>query len=283
MDTGKNRKNDIYALAIGGTLVLLVGAYFIGKSLSGNSTGNTPSVLGGGSGQVKGFLEVSEDAPFIGVDTLSQKIKNGDKIRFVDIRSAEEYQVEHIKDSIQLSPAAFDGFSVDQGETAIIIFSEGDTITFETAKNIFKRKSIPYVFLSGGISAWRLAGFPTVSIGDPRSFLDQSKIIYISPDELKTFLEKDPESVFLIDVQSEEEYQKGHIKGAMNLPLSDLEKKLSQVHVPTARIIVVYGATDVASFQAGVRISDLGIMSVKTLSGNDTLASTSGFPIDHNK
>jgi rhodanese-related sulfurtransferase len=280
MDMEKNRKNDIYALAIGGALVLLVGAYFIGKSISGDVSGNASSVSGGGSGQAKDFLEVSEDASFISVDTLSQKIKNGDKVRFVDIRSAEEYQVEHIKDSIQLSPAAFEGFSVDQGETAIIIFSEGDTITFETAKNVFKRKSVPYAFLSGGMSGWRFAGFPTVSIGDPRSFLDQSKIIYISPDELRTLLENDQESVFLIDVQSEEDYQKGHVKGSMNLPLNDLEKKLSQVHVPVARIVVVYGGTDVASFQAGVRISDLGIMSVKTLSGNDTLTPASGLPID---
>lgn len=280
MDIEKKKQNDIYAVAIGGALVLLVGAYFIGKSLSTGDDTSGSNETDDRIAAEERFSEASDGAPFIDADDLTQKIKNGDKVRFVDIRSAEAYEIEHIKDSQRLPAGAFEGFSANQGEMVAIIFSEDDVASFETAKNVFGRKSFPYSFLRGGLPAWRISGNPTVSIGDPRSFVDQAKIIYISPDDLKLLLDVDQESVFLIDVQSKDDYRKGHIKGAMNIPLDELEKRIGQVRTPVGRTIVVYGKTDVASFQAGVRISDLGTMAVRTLSGNEHLTSASGLPID---
>lgn len=280
MDTEKKRRNDIYAIAIGGALVLFVGAYFIGKSISRDGSSSDGDGAEERLAAEERFAEVSENAPFIEVSDLAQKIKNGDKVRFIDIRSAEAYEVEHIKGSQYLPVGAFEGFSIDQGEMAAIIFSEDDVASFETAKNIFGRKSFPYSFLRGGLLAWRVAGNPTISIGDPRSFADQAKVMYITPDDLKLLLDVDQEAVFLIDVQSKDDYRKGHIKGAMNLPLDELERRIGQVRTPIGKTVVVYGKTDVASFQAGVRISDLGALAVRTLSGNDHLTPSSGLPID---
>lgn len=282
MDTERKKRNDIYAIAVGGALVLLVGAYFIGKSIDMGGSGQDDDSLESRIAAEERFSEVSEDAPFIEAKDLAQKMKNGDKVRFIDIRSAEEYEVEHIKDSLRLPAGAFEGFSADQGEMAVIIFSEDDVASFETAKNVFSRKSFPYSFLRGGLSAWKIAGNSTISMGDPRSFVDQAKITYISPEDLKLLLDVDQESVFLIDVQSKEDYRKGHIKGAMNIPLDELEKRIGQVRTPVGKAVVVYGKTDVASFQAGVRISDLGAMVVRTLSGNNALSPESGLPIDRN-
>lgn len=284
METEKKRKNDIYAVALGGALVLLVGAYFIGKSMSGDDT--TPSgtdEMSQKAAREEAFYEAIKSSPFIEADDLTQKIKNGDKVQFIDIRSPEEYAIEHIKDARQLVAGAFDGFSVNQGEIAVIVFSEDDLASFETARNVFGQKSFPYFFLRGGLSAWKIAGNPTVSIGDPRSFVDQSKIVYISPEDLALLLNVDQESVFLIDVQSKEDYRKGHIKGAMNIPLDELEDRIFKVRAPVGKAVVVYGKTDVASFQAGVRISDLGAMAVRTLSGNDHLTTGSGLPIDRSE
>jgi rhodanese-related sulfurtransferase len=281
METEKKRKNDVYAVALGGALVLLVGAYFIGKSMTGDDAASSEmDEASQKAAREDAFYEAIKTSPFIEADDLTQKIKNGDKVQFVDIRSPEEYAVEHIKDSRQLVAGAFDNLSINQGEIAVIVFSEDDIASFETAKNVFDRKSFPYFFLRGGLAAWKVAGNPTISIGDPRSFVDQSKIIYISPEDLALLLDVDQESVFLIDVQSKEDFRKGHIKGAMNLPLDELEDRISKVRTPVGKTVVVYGKTDVASFQAGVRISDLGAMAVRTLSGNDHLTAGSGLPID---
>lgn len=282
MDAEKKKRSDVYAVALGVALMLFVGAYFVGKSFSGGESGvlSEEDELARKAELEEQFSEATKDASFIEADALTQKIKNGDKVQFVDIRSPEEYEVEHIKGSQRLGAGSFEGFSVNQGEIAVIIFSEDDLASFETAKNVFKRKSFPSFFLRGGLSTWKIAGNPTVSIGDPRSFVDQSKVVYISPEDLALLLDVDQESVFLIDVQSKEDYRKGHIKGAMNIPLDELEKRIFQVRTPVGKTVIVYGKTDVASFQAGVRISDLGAMSVRTLSGNDHLSASSGLPID---
>ena len=51
-----------------------------------------------------------------------------------------------------------------------------------------------------------------------------SNIIKLNPSELKNKLSGN-EDFFLIDVRDPEEYENGHIKGSILIPLSDVEKK----------------------------------------------------------
>lgn len=64
-------------------------------------------------------------------------------------------------------------------------------------------------YLDGGIEAWNAAGEPI------------DMIIDISPDELAIDLPFD-ENLLVVDVRSETEFSKGHVKGAVNVPLHTL-------------------------------------------------------------
>ncbi|MFZ3031959.1 MAG: rhodanese-like domain-containing protein, partial [Candidatus Moraniibacteriota bacterium] len=114
-----------------------------------------------------------------------------------------------------------------------------------------------------------------LSRGDPSSFLDQSKITYITPAEALKALANTDANYFLLDVQSAQNYQKKHLKGSVNIPLAELERRSKEI--PAGRNILVYGESELSSFQGGVRLADLNVFTARTLSGNDHLKPESGF------
>lgn len=258
---------DLKALLIGGFLILLVGGYFIGRvffiSPAEKSGSDSPATA-------ETQIPVATIAP----DALRKKLLDKEPVALVDIRSAEEYQKEHLPRSLSYPIGMFGNFSPENGQSTVIIFSGQDPQILETAKNILNQKSFPYALLKGGFEAWKESGGQTISAGDPDSFVDQSKITYISVDDLKKLAGK----IFLLDVQPAENYQKKHLKGAANIPLSQLEKRVGEI--PPAQQIIVYGENELASFQAGVRLSDLNVFAVRTLAGNTHLSSGSGLPLE---
>ncbi len=64
-------------------------------------------------------------------------------------------------------------------------------------------------YLNGGFEAWRNAGEKT------------DMIIDVEPDELMMDIPHDP-NLTIVDVRRETEYADGHLKGSVNLPLSDM-------------------------------------------------------------
>ncbi len=59
---------------------------------------------------------------------------------------------------------------------------------------------------------------------NPEQLLDQvnSGIQYFSPDQIADMIIKDDPSFLLIDVRGQDEYEKFHLPGAINIPMADL-------------------------------------------------------------
>jgi rhodanese-related sulfurtransferase len=71
----------------------------------------------------------------------------------------------------------------------------------------------------------------------------------------------------LLDVRSPEEFKEGHIEGAVNIPVQDLENRMGEVG-PRERSVVVYCHSGMRSGRAaqmleraGYSVADLGPMS----------------------
>ncbi len=273
------RKGDIYAFLVGFAFIFFIGTYFASKSFF-------PSLYGGlfsSDGAPLSTDDTKKDYPHLqSIDpaSLSQKISNGDSIRIIDLRPEEAYRREHINGSQNLTLSSL---TSDTDILSVLVIATNDVLTSETIENIMSKHPGSFVLLDGGIEAWKSAHYPIISIGDPKSFSDQSKVLYISPEELRKTLEISNDTIFLIDVQNESAFRERHISGAMNLPLDRIEMEIEKIKPPIARTVVVYGSNDLESFQAGVRISDLGAFPVKTLSGNDHLMSKSGLPLDSSR
>lgn len=67
----------------------------------------------------------------------------------------------------------------------------------------------------------------------------------------------------IIDVRTEEEFEEGHIKGAINIPLAHI----SEINLSTEQTIIVYCQSGSRSRQAAKELKALGYDSVKDMGG----------------
>jgi rhodanese-related sulfurtransferase len=253
MDERDKKNNKI--IVIGAILIAMVFAYTIFKA----------EFLKEDSKNMATKKDSQINYPKMAPEDIKIKSKNDDTVQFVDIRGSDDYKLEHLINSISAtSEEALSGVSRDK--TIIIIGYEEQKESYPKAIEFFRSAGFKEVYvLDGGILAWKEIGGSTISIGNPNSFVDTSKIIYILPEELKKIIEDQAYPKYILDVSSKQAFDSGHLAGAENIILDNLEKSADKI--PSEKEIFVYGENDLQGFQAGVRLYDLGIMSMKVLKG----------------
>jgi rhodanese-related sulfurtransferase len=253
MDQTERKNNKV--MIIGALLIAMVFAYTLFKSEFKKDNSESAKTSEG--------TEINY--PKIAPEDLKNRLKNPDKIQVVDVRGSDDYKLEHLIGSVNItSEESFDG--IPQGKTIVIIGYEEQKGDLKKAVDLAKSKGFDDAYvLDGGIPAWKGIGGSTISIGNPSSFTDNAKVIYISPEDLKKIIDDQNYPKYILDVSSKQAFDNEHLPGAENIFLDDLEKSADKI--PLEKTVVVYGENDLQSFQAGVRLSDLGIMSAKVLEG----------------
>jgi rhodanese-related sulfurtransferase len=197
----------------------------------------------------------------------------------LDVRSEEHYQTEHIVGSKNMPLEVMSSLPLpaDTAErTLIIIFSaQEEKRGLQAARFLSEKKDLKVAVLRGGIEAWKQQGGQTLSWGNPDSFIDQSKISFITPEELQNALATQ-RSFTILDTRTPELFMEEHIAGALNIPLASLEERHQELS--TGKTIVLYGSSALDNFQAGVRLFDLNYFGAKILEGGLTAWKEKGFP-----
>ena len=80
----------------------------------------------------------------------------------------------------------------------------------------------------------------------------------ITFDTAEMILEHLPQSVHLIDVRTVEEYEGGHISGAQNIPMGEIEEAILTAVPEKTDVIIVYCRSGNRSAQASRILEDLG-------------------------
>ena len=88
----------------------------------------------------------------------------------------------------------------------------------------------------------------------------------ITSDEARIELEKDS-SIILLDVRSKEEFEEKHIKGAILIPLGELEDRVTTEIPDKESRIFVYCRSGVRSISASETLVNLGYKNVYNLGG----------------
>jgi hydroxyacylglutathione hydrolase len=109
-------------------------------------------------------------------------------------------------------------------------------------------------YLDGGFDAWKTAGEPI------------DLVIDVEPDELVMDMPHDPNMVIL-DVRRETEYADGHIKEAVNLPLSDLTDPGSMAHIQETQNLYLHCAGGYRSVIAASLMKRQGIHNLRNVLG----------------
>lgn len=87
-------------------------------------------------------------------------------------------------------------------------------------------------------------------------------------DEITFYeLEKIRTNIILIDVRSLQEYNEGHLNGAINIPLYDLKKNIYKYVNDKNRNIIVYCQTGKRSSKATKILKEIGFNNVYNLKG----------------
>lgn len=119
-------------------------------------------------------------------------------------------------------------------------------------------------YLKSGIESWYKAGYLTESLG------------LLSVHQLKSMLDRN-EPLTLLDTRGDEEWNSGHIEGALHIYVGHLEERLSEV--PEDKPVAVYCKT---GNRAGLSASILlrgGYSKVYNVLGSVTAWVAAGFPL----
>jgi rhodanese-related sulfurtransferase len=268
-------KNNNAALIIGVLLIAIVIVITIVRTGFSSDVSNTAENNSASAGLEKS----SDDSNPISNSQLAEKARNKENIEIIDIRDADSFMLDHLLDSVNLEQSGLESYvSGSRKSENFIIVDEDGTVSPDLVKNLSKNHpDVKIYFLTGGYLAWKNQDFPTVSDGNPFSFVDQSKVKYINSDDLKKMIEKDGQEIFIIDVRKKDAYQEGHIKNAVNIYLGDIEQKRKEI--PRGKKIILYDKDGLWAFKGAVKLFDAGIIGALALSDGLDVWKQKGFEI----
>jgi rhodanese-related sulfurtransferase len=225
------------------------------------------TILGGSKEETARRPQESSSTPKadisgISSEALLQKISFRQSVTLIDLRSPESFASEHLLGARNFSLESWkieeDGF--DRLAEYVLIDDFGLTPTaLEFIGYLAEKEFKNVAYLEGGFSGWKEKFNPTVSSGNPYLFSDQSKVNYISSDELKSTIDRG-EDIFIIDMRAPEKFAAAHLKDAVNITLGELENK--RADIPFSKKIIVAGDDALSSFQGAVKLFDIGFTNV---------------------
>ena len=261
---GEGRVILLLALLMFGGALFMLGKVWYAKQTGPNETLSTESGL--------------TDVHFISTENILDRIKRGDDMHVMDIRQRDSFEAQHLIDSEWLGLSEIPYYSAPEGKLIIVVY--GDENSNDQLREVSARysaKKINFRFLQDGIRGWINNGGSVIQKSNPNSYVDQTKVITIAPEEVEALRQSLVRSAVL-DVRSEREYAAGHIPGALHIPLFRLEK--DRATLPAAASLFVYGSNDEDTFQAGTQLFDMGFFGLRVIMGGFEAWKAKGLSIE---
>ena len=90
--------------------------------------------------------------------------------------------------------------------------------------------------------------------------------------------DKSPVPFILLDVRTPEEYAEGHIKGALLIPVQELQQRISEV--PKDKQVYVYCRSGVRSVRASNILVNAGYTRIENVLGGFMAWKDAGYPVE---
>jgi len=197
-------------------------------------------------------MQDSSVLQFLTTAQLAQEQRRG--VLLLDIRPAEQFASFHIRGSIQISLAG------NFASWAAIIINPAENLLL-IAENSKRAQEARNRLARVGIS--RVIGY---SLADEKLLreegLDLGNISIERCQQIRETVQSDP-SFQLVDVRSRAEWLKGHLPGAISMPLLDLDPKKDVVDPSKPSLVYChegYRATTAASILLREGAGEIGIL-----------------------
>ncbi|MBU1229212.1 MAG: sulfurtransferase [Proteobacteria bacterium] len=166
--------------------------------------------------------------PAIGLETVKDMITKGETFLLVDSRPLVKFLEGSIPSAISIPDSAFDkktGLLPADKAAQLVFFCGGYAcpLSHSSAKKALALGYSNVKVFEAGEPAWTKAygaaggGLKVQAGGAEGAF---------NVEQFKKILAEKPESLMVIDVREPDEFKAGHIKGAVNMTVNELEKKL---------------------------------------------------------
>ena len=249
-------------------------------------------------------MEVVHHVPEIDAPELQRRIDRGDKLVILDTRTPEEYQRFAIPGGRsmpggELAYRITDVVKDLEPDTTVVINCAGRTRSIVGTRVLQRMGITNAIGLKNGTSGWVLAGYqvergadrvelPEVSAegrAAPEHYAEtlaaEDGVRYLDIPGLKAAMEKRTrETVYLIDIRTQEEYEKGHIPGFQWFPGGQCVQRSDDV-------AVVHNATVIFSCDGKARAThtaswyrQFGIKKVYVVHGGATAWAKAGLELE---
>ncbi len=176
-----------------------------------------------------GFLQASEiNYRIIDTDELKIFLETTTQgLVVVDARNPEEYQEVHIKNAINIPVKQFKDYShllPPDKSTQIVFYCNGVKCgkSKKAAKKALEMDYRNILVYAEGMPVWEESGLPIFTGPDYEKRIETTKI---SPPDLNNLIQSGDNNFTIVDVRDPEEYKKGHIPGAINIPVATFAGK----------------------------------------------------------
>lgn len=107
----------------------------------------------------------------------------------------------------------------------------------------------------------------------------QAAILTVDADRFHDLIETSADAV-LLDVRTPEEFQQGHIPGAVLIPVQELEARIAELAAFRDKDVLVYCRSGNRSMTAAKILEQAGFTMIYNLGGGINSYSSGGYPIE---
>ncbi len=200
--------------------------------------------------------------PSVSAEWVKAQVDKGADMVLVDSRPQKaKYDKGHIPSAISIPDTYFDDqkHQLPSDKSKLVVFYCGGLQCKLSHKSAAKAIDMGYTnvkVFSEGYPAWVAyagkASTATVAAAAIKSGVEEGSIDHA---EFRRIVSESPESVYLVDVRDADEFKKGSLKTAVNIPVDDLEVKIKTL--PTDKPIVFICGTGARSGEAFYMVQDV--------------------------
>lgn len=103
----------------------------------------------------------------------------------------------------------------------------------------------------------------TISVQDYFEDLKQGRNNLISCEQLEKELDKDPTGLYLLDIRKPEDFEKGHIEGAINIPWAEVGEYLEDIPKDQRIVVICYSGQTAGQLTGIMRLLGFRVCSLK--------------------